>query len=87
VLNTIEIAAKSCHVEVTTLLVSGENDSLEEVEEIAKFLGNIDRDIPLHLSRYFPRYKMNNPPTDLELMFKAEETAKKYLNRVGLGNI
>jgi pyruvate formate lyase activating enzyme len=87
VLNTIEIAANSCHVEVTTLLVSGENDSLEEVEEIAKFLGNIDKDIPLHLSRYFPRYKMNNPPTDVDFMFKAEETAKKYLNRVGLGNI
>lgn len=87
VLNTIEIAAKSCHIEVTTLLVSGENDSLEEVEAIAKFLGTIDRDIPLHLSRYFPRYKMNNPPTDVDFMFKAEETAKKYLNRVGLGNI
>jgi pyruvate formate lyase activating enzyme len=87
VLNTIEIAAKSCHVEVTTLLVSGENDSLEEVEEIAKFLGNIDKDIPLHLSRYFPRYKMNTPPTDVDFMFQAEETAKKHLNRVGLGNI
>ncbi|MCM0647944.1 AmmeMemoRadiSam system radical SAM enzyme [Clostridium swellfunianum] len=87
VLSTIEIAAKSCHVEVTTLVVSGENDSLEEIEEIATFLGNIDRNIPLHLSRYFPRYKMNNPPTDVDFMFKAEETAKKYLNRVGLGNV
>jgi pyruvate formate lyase activating enzyme len=87
VLKTIELSAKSCHVEVTTLLVSGENDSLEEVEDIAKFLGNIDRDIPLHLSRYFPRYKMDNPPTDLELMFKAEDIAKRYLNRVGLGNV
>jgi pyruvate formate lyase activating enzyme len=87
VLKTIELSAKACHVEVTTLLVSGENDSLEEVEEIAKFLGNIDKNIPLHLSRYFPRYKMDNPPTDIEFMFKAESTAKKYLNRVGLGNI
>lgn len=87
ILNTIEIAAKSCHVEVTTLVVSGENDSLEEIEEIAKFLGSIDRNIPLHLSRYFPRYKMKNPPTDVDFMFKAEETAKKYLNRVGLGNV
>jgi pyruvate formate lyase activating enzyme len=87
VLKTIELSAKACHVEVTTLLVSGENDSLEEVEEIAKFLGNIDKNIPLHLSRYFPRYKMDNRPTDIEFMFKAESTAKKYLNRVGLGNI
>jgi pyruvate formate lyase activating enzyme len=87
VLKTIELAAKACHVEVTTLLVSGENDSLEEVEEIAKFLSNIDKNIPLHLSRYFPRYKMDNPPTDVEFMFKAEVTAKKYLNRVVLGNV
>jgi pyruvate formate lyase activating enzyme len=87
VLNTIELAAKACHVEITMLLVSGENDSLQEVEEIAKFLGKIDRDIPLHLSRYFPRYKMDNPPTDIDFMYSAEKVAKKYLNRVGLGNV
>lgn len=87
VLNSIEIASKECHVEVTTLLVSGENDNLDEVEEIAKFLGNIDKDIPLHLSRYFPRYKLDNPATDVGFMFKAKDVAEKYLNRVKLGNI
>lgn len=87
VLKTIEIAARECHVEITTLLVRGENDNLEEVEQIASFLGNIDKDIPLHLSRYFPRYKLKNPPTDIEFMKKAEEAAKKYLNRVSLGNV
>ncbi|GFP76073.1 AmmeMemoRadiSam system radical SAM enzyme [Clostridium fungisolvens] len=87
VLNTIEIAAQKCHVEITTLLVSSENDSLEEVEEIAKFLSNINKDIPLHLSRYFPRYKLMNSPTDLTFMRKAEEVAGKYLNRVILGNV
>lgn len=87
VLETIERAAKACHVEITTLLVSGENDKLTEVEEIAKFLSNISPEIPLHLSRYFPRYKLENPPTDIEFMKKAEKTAKKYLNKVSLGNI
>jgi pyruvate formate lyase activating enzyme len=87
VLNTIETAAKSCHVEITTLLVSGENDNLEEVQQIAKFLSNIDRDIPLHISRYFPRYKHKAPPTDIKLMGEAERLAKKYLNRVSLGNV
>ena len=87
VLNSIEIASKECHVEVTTLLVSGENDNLDEVEEIAKFLGNIDKDIPLHLSRYFPRYTLDNPATDVGFMFKAKDVAEKYLNRVKLGNI
>ncbi|MBL4931173.1 AmmeMemoRadiSam system radical SAM enzyme [Clostridium paridis] len=87
VLKTIEIAVKECHVEITTLLVSGENDNLEEVEEIAKFLSSINPDIPLHLSRYFPRYKLENSPTDINFMKKAEELAKKYLNKVNLGNI
>lgn len=87
VLNTIELAAKSCHVEITTLLVSGENDNLEEIEEISKFLSNINKDIPLHLSRYFPRYKMDNPPTDISFMYKAQEVANKYLTKVNTGNV
>jgi pyruvate formate lyase activating enzyme len=87
VLKAIEIAAKSCHVEITTLLVSGENDNLEDVEDIAKFISSIDKDIPLHLSRYFPRYKHENQPTDINFMRDAEKVAKKYLNRVKLGNV
>jgi len=87
VLKTIEIASKHCHVEVTTLLVSGENDNLKEVEKIAMFLSSIDIDIPLHLSRYFPRYKHENSPTDIKFMKEAEKVAKRYLNRVKLGNI
>ncbi|WP_017416065.1 AmmeMemoRadiSam system radical SAM enzyme [Clostridium tunisiense] len=87
VLKTIEQAAKNCHVEVTNLLVSNEHHSIEDIESISKFLSNIDKNIPLHLSRYFPRYKMNNPATTIETMVAAEEIAKKYLNRVSLGNI
>lgn len=87
VLKTIETAAKACHVEVTTLLVTGENDTLEEVEEIAKILSHVDPGIPLHLSRYFPRYKLENAPTDIGFMRKAEEIARKYLDKVILGNI
>ncbi len=83
----IEIAVKTCHVEVTTLLVTGENDKVEEVEAIAAFLAGIDPNIPLHLSRYFPRYKMDEPATDLMVMRRARDGAKKYLNRVELGNV
>jgi pyruvate formate lyase activating enzyme len=87
VLDSIELSAKNCHVEITTLLVSGENDNLNEVEEIAKFLSNIDKNLPLHLSRYFPRYKLENPPTDIDFMYRAKEVAENYLNRVSLGNL
>ena len=87
VLRTIEIASQHCHVEVTTLLVTGLNDSKEEVEQIASFLGSIDQDIPLHLSRYFPMYKMKEPPTDIDVMVSSQAIAKKYLNHVYLGNV
>lgn len=87
VLKTIERASKSCHVEVTTLLVSDLNDSKEDVEKIASFLGNIDKEIPLHLSRYFPNYKMDRPATDIDLMIDRRELAKQYLNYVYLGNV
>lgn len=87
VLKAIRIASKACHVEITTLLVSEKNDNIEEVEEIAKFLSSIDKDIPLHLSRYFPRYKLENSPTDINFMMEAEIVAKRYLNKVKLGNI
>lgn len=87
VLKAIRIASKACHVEITTLLVSEKNDNIEEVEEIAKFLSSIDKGIPLHLSRYFPRYKLENSPTDINFMMEAEIVAKRYLNKVKLGNI
>lgn len=87
VLQTIETAAKACHVEITTLLVTGENDNLDEVEEIAKYISRIHRDIPLHLSRYFPKYQHKTPPTDTDFMKKAEEVARKHLSRVILGNM
>ena len=87
VLDTIKISSKICHVEITNLLVTGENDNMDDVESIAKFLSSIDKNIPLHLTRYFPRYKLSNPPTDIKFMLKAKEIAKKYLNKVCLGNI
>lgn len=87
VLESIKLASKYCHVEVTTLLVTGENDNLEEVEEIAKYIAEIDPYIPLHLSRYFPKYLMDAPATDIGFMLEAEKVANKYLKRVVLGNI
>ncbi|ABB15907.1 AmmeMemoRadiSam system radical SAM enzyme [Carboxydothermus hydrogenoformans] len=88
VLEAIETSkAFGAHVEVTTLLVPGLNDAPEQIEELAKFLANLDRDIPLHFSRYFPRYKFNLPPTPVESLIRAREIARKYLNYVYLGNL
>ena len=68
-------------------MVSGENDSIDEIENIAKFIASVDKNIPLHLSRYFPRYNLNNPPTDIESIIKARDIAKRYLNYVYIGNV
>lgn len=87
VLNTIKIAAKLTHVEVTTLLIDGLNSDPDEIEAMAAWLASVDVNIPLHLSRYFPNYKMSRPPTRLETMIASKQIAEKYLNRIWLGNV
>ncbi|WAM32027.1 AmmeMemoRadiSam system radical SAM enzyme [Caldicellulosiruptor naganoensis] len=83
----IEICSKKIHIEITTLIIPTLNDSEDEIENLAKWLSSIDDRIPLHLTRYFPRYKMNLPPTPKETLFKLREIAKRYLMYVYLGNI
>ena len=87
VLRTIEMALEKCHIEITTLLVNGLNDSEREVEEIAQYISRLDKNIPLHLSRYFPSYKMSRPSTEIKVMKRAAEIAKRYLKYVYLGNL
>lgn len=85
---TVEISANLCHVEVTTLVIPGLNDSVEEMAELAGWLSSIDKNIPLHLSRYFPNYQMQDrPPTPRETLEKLKSEAQKHLTYVYLGNI
>jgi len=85
--NTIVLSSKSCHVEVTTLVIPGENDSPGEMEKEAKWLASVDPDIPLHISRFFPRYRMlDKAPTSLETIYALRDTASQYLNYVYTGN-
>lgn len=76
VLKTIKMVHEACHIEITTLLVSNENDSLEEVEQIAKYIASVDENIPLHFSRYFPRYELENQATKIDILKKAADVAK-----------
>ncbi|MCD4651368.1 MAG: AmmeMemoRadiSam system radical SAM enzyme, partial [Candidatus Cloacimonetes bacterium] len=85
VIETIETAAKHCHIEVTTLVIPGKND--KDIKALSEFLGNINHQIPLHLSRYYPQYKRSTPPTPLSLLEKAQSTAFNYLKHVYIGNI
>ena len=84
---SIALAAERCHVEVTTLLIPGENDSKEEIRELARWLASISSEIPLHLSRFFPRYQMlDRPPAPVEQVSRLAETARRYLSYVYTGN-
>lgn len=87
VLETIKRASSRSHVEVTTLIVTEMNDTEEELTQIFEWLAGVDKNIPLHLTRYFPCYKYHEPPTDIDFMKKMHEKANKYLTHVHLGNI
>ncbi|WP_432667271.1 AmmeMemoRadiSam system radical SAM enzyme [Wukongibacter baidiensis] len=87
VLETIQAAKEYCHVEITTLLIEGLNTDREEITELCKWIASIDKNIPLHLSRYYPRYKMKIAPTGVETIINLHQIAKKYLNYVYIGNI
>ena len=84
----IRTAAKSCHVEITCLLIDGENDSEDEMERMAEFIASVSPEIPLHISRFFPRFLMKDrEPTSIDNMKRFEEIAQKKLTHVHLGNV
>ncbi len=84
---SISLAAERCHVEVTTLVIPGENDGVEEIKALAQWLASVDREIPLHLSRFFPRYRMTDrPPTTVEQVRRLADEARAYLAFVYTGN-
>ncbi len=81
-------AAESCHVELTTLVVPGENDSPEEMEAQAKWIASLNPAIPLHITRFFPRYRMGDrEATDVERLYLLARRAEKYLEKVYVGNV
>lgn len=88
-------AARDCHVELTTLVVPGENDSMEEMEEEAEWIASISTlagisggtEIPLHVSRFFPQYRVaDREATDVGQIYRLAEAAKKHLKNVFTGN-
>lgn len=85
----IETAVDSgVHVEVTTLVVPGISDSPQQFEGECAWLASLDRSIPLHISRFFPQYKMTDAaPTDVALMLRFRSIAERYLDNVYLGNV
>lgn len=84
---TIATAAKSCHVEVTTLVIPEENDSEEEMLALSTWLAGLDPEIPLHISRFFPRHLYaDKNPTPVEAVYRLAEVARRNLKYVYTGN-
>ena len=84
--HTIARAVKSCHVEVTTLVIPDQNDSAGDMEEEALWLASLSPDLPLHISRYFPRWHENTPATPIETIERLAAIARKHLRFVHKGN-
>lgn len=88
VLDVIKRSVRSCHVELTNLIIPTLNDSQRSITGLVDWIcGNLGTDVPLHFSRYFPCYKMSLPATPIDSLRMAEAIAKKKLKYVYLGNV
>ncbi len=95
VMEFIARAVQDCHVEITCLIVPGENDSEEEIREMSRWIAGltdrsgrvIGENIPLHISRFFPRFRMTDRnATDVRTVYRLADTAGEYLRHVYRGN-
>lgn len=84
---TVELLVPSCHVEITTLLIPGCNDSEEWIRKETAWLASLDPDIPLHLTRYFPRYHCQIPATPRDTILRLKKVAEEKLHYVYAGNM
>lgn len=88
VLDVIKRSAKSCHIELTNLIIPALNDSEVSIKKMVDWIyENVGANVPLHFSRYFPCYNMDLPATPIETLRKAEIIAKRRLKHVHLGNV
>lgn len=83
----IVLAASAAHVELTTLIVAGKNDSEEEMRELSAWIAAISPDIPLHVSRCFPGWRMPDlPATPVKTVYRLADIARERLKYVYTGN-
>ena len=90
VLEFIRTAAENCHVELTKLIIPGKNDSEEEMRQMTAWIASLQsgrgNEIPLHVSRYFPRYLWKAPATKVETVYHLADVARETLKYVYTGN-
>jgi pyruvate formate lyase activating enzyme len=85
--NLKQIVKKGRHLEITTLLIPGQNDNENEMENQVKWIASeLGNEVPFHLSRYFPMFKRDDPTTPHTTVLKHFEIASKHLKYVYMGN-
>jgi pyruvate formate lyase activating enzyme len=78
---------KGVHLELTTLVVPGLNDTAAELDSCSDFIAGVSRDIPWHLSAYHPDYQWDAPPTDPSMLAETARRARQKLRYVYAGNV
>lgn len=84
---TVERAWGRCTVEVTNLVIPGENDSEEDLIALFDWAASVSRQLPVHLSRYHPDFKMRAPATPARTLQRAYDLARERLDFVYVGNL
>ena len=88
----ITAAVQTCHVELTTLIIPGENDSEQEMRELSAWVAGLEKQynkkIPLHITRFFPAFKLtDHDPTPVSTIMNLVKIAKENLEFVFPGNV
>jgi pyruvate formate lyase activating enzyme len=82
-----QIYASGKHLEITTLIIPGQNDDENEMAEESEWIAEeLGKEVPLHLSRYFPVFRRKDPPTTQVTVERLAEIASKNLDYVYIGN-
>ena len=90
VLDTLKLMKElGVWVEVTTLVIPGWNDSEEELRDIARFIKSVSKEIPWHVTRFWPTYKMTDrEPTPHSTLRRAREIGfEEGLYYIYIGNV
>jgi pyruvate formate lyase activating enzyme len=88
VLESIKLLHKKGHVELINLIIPGKNDSEEELSELSRWVYDLDPDIPLHFTAYYPAHKLTAPPTPEKTIERAREIALEVgVRYVYAGNV
>jgi pyruvate formate lyase activating enzyme len=84
----IALAAQTGHLEITCLVIPGENDREDEIDAMADFIAGLSPDIPLHITRFFPRYRYTErEPASIETVMRLARLARGRLRDVFTGNV